>query len=329
MSPTRLPRFQRSPANGRLELTERDREILRQVRRHRFLRSSHLVELLDGSRQTVLRRLQRLYHGGYLERPRAQLDYFSRGGSRTIVYGLGRKGAKLLKSELEGSGHRPKWRGNNLDVGRLFLEHALFTADVMIALEIACRRASNIRLLTGDDLSIPGREPGEDDPFRWDVRLNNRIKLGVIPDAVFALEVTTAGTTKTTRTIYFLEADRGTMPVVRNSLSRSSIHRKMTAYEATWSQGIHRTRFGFNRFRVLTVTSSRARLKTMLEACRTLERGRGLFLFTDAEALRTSPNLLDMPWVSAPDDAPELLGDRATKIPKMAQFLGNRGDLSA
>ena len=307
MSATRFPRFRRAPVNLRLEVTDRDREILRQVQRHRFLRSSHLVALLGGARQTILRRLQRLYHAGYLERPRAQLDYFNRGGSRTMVYGVGQKGANLLKPESEGSRHQPNWRGKNRDVGRQFLEHALLTTDFMVALEIACRRNGNARLLTGDALSIAGNRLDGRDPFRWEVRLNNRIKLGVIPDQVFALEYTAAGTAKTTRTLYFLEADRGTMPVVRHSLSRSSFHRKMIAYQATSSQGIHRTRLGFNRFRVLTVTSSRSRLKTMLEACRTLERGHGLFLFTDSESLRTTPDLLSMPWTSFGVDVTESL----------------------
>lgn len=96
MSLARLPRFHPTFDKIRLELTERDREMLRLVQRHRFLRPSHLVAMLNGSRQTLLRRLQRLYHSGYLDRPRAQLDYFSRGGSRTIVHGLRRKGAIRL-----------------------------------------------------------------------------------------------------------------------------------------------------------------------------------------------------------------------------------------
>lgn len=246
-----------------------------------------------------------------------------------MIYGLGRKGAILLKPEPEDSRQRLRWRGKNRNVGRLFLEHALLAADFMVALEVACRHHGHVRLLTGGELLMPGRKPGENEPFRWEVRLNNRIKLGVIPDQVFALEFTTGRTAKITRALYFLEADRGTMPVVRHSSLRSSIHRKMMAYEATWAQGIPRTRFGFNRFRVLTVTSSRPRLETMVRACRTLERGQGLFLFTDAEALRTATNPLDLPWISARDDAPEFLGDPATKIPQLFQFLGNRGDLNA
>ena len=56
MSPTRLPRFKRVSSIRAIELTDRDREILIQVHRHRFLRSTQLVALLGGSRQHILRR---------------------------------------------------------------------------------------------------------------------------------------------------------------------------------------------------------------------------------------------------------------------------------
>jgi hypothetical protein len=35
------------------------------------------------------------------------------------------------------------------------------------------------------------------------------------------------------------------------------------------------------RFRVLTVTTSASRVKSLVDACSRLERGRGLFLFAD------------------------------------------------
>jgi hypothetical protein len=44
----------------------------------------------------VLRRLQRLFQHGYLERPRCQIDYYQ-SGSRRIACGLGNKGAAWLK----------------------------------------------------------------------------------------------------------------------------------------------------------------------------------------------------------------------------------------
>ena len=163
MAQVRLPRFQRAPDVALIQLTERDGEILQQVHRHRFLRSSHVVSLIGGSRQHVLRRLQSLYHHGYLERPRAQIDYFHQGGSRAIAYGLGNKGAAFLKRELSLPFHRLDWGAKNRDTGRVFLEHALLSSDIMVGLELACRRHRHVRLLTADELPLPetARDAGE------------------------------------------------------------------------------------------------------------------------------------------------------------------------
>src|SRR5882724_4307201 len=100
MPQVRSPRFKRAPTVAPMRLTDRDREIIRLVHRHQFLRSHQIVALIAGSQQQVLRRLKLLYHHRYLERPRAQLEYYERGGSRPMVYGLSGKGAKLLEQEL-------------------------------------------------------------------------------------------------------------------------------------------------------------------------------------------------------------------------------------
>src|SRR6185436_13430834 len=99
MESSRLPRFKRAPTVAPIQLTERDREIIRLVHRYRFLRSPQIAALMADSSQQLLRRLQLLYHHGYLERPRAQMDYYHDGGSRHIVYGVGNKGGALLKQE--------------------------------------------------------------------------------------------------------------------------------------------------------------------------------------------------------------------------------------
>src|SRR5580704_16910013 len=133
----RLPRFKRSPEIPAFQMTDRDREILQHIHRHRFLRSDHLAVMTTGSTQQILRRLQRLYHHGFLERPRCQIDYFQ-SGSRRMAYGLGNKGAAWLKRELSLPFHQLDWKRKNC-VGRLFLEHALLVSDIMIALELSSR----------------------------------------------------------------------------------------------------------------------------------------------------------------------------------------------
>jgi len=239
MESLRLPRFKRVPEVAAMQLTERDRDILRHVHRHRFLRSSHLAALIGMSRQQLLRRLRLLYHHGYLERPRAQIDYYHQAGSRCLAYGLGKQGAAILQCDLSVS----DWNAKNAAVGRLFLEHALMVSDVMVALELACRRNGRVRLLTGEELNLPTETSRQREPLQWTVALANRTKLGVIPDRVFALEFLDQPKDRN-RVLCFLEADRATMPVTRRTLSRSSFYRKLLAYEATWTQGLHQTRFG-------------------------------------------------------------------------------------
>ena len=57
----------------------------------------------------------------------------------------------------------------------------------------------------------------QDELFRWHVTLERRQQVGVIPDRVFALEFTRSDKSPA---YFFLEADRGTMPVTRENLSR-------------------------------------------------------------------------------------------------------------
>lgn len=254
-------RFKRVPAIGAIELTERDKEIIRLVHRHRFSRSSHLHSLLGGSEQQISRRLKLLYHHGYLERPRSQLDYFHTGGSRRMVYGLGNKAAAVLKIGACAE-------GKNRSVGRIFLDHALLVSDVMVAAEMACRRNGRVKLIYGEELkSIPAQ---------WKVKADGT-KLSVIPDRIFALEHGDGE-----RMYFFLEADRGTMPVIRKSLSQTSFQRKLIAYATTWAQNLHRSRFGVARFRVLTVTTSAKRVQSLVNACGKLKSGHRLFLFSNS-----------------------------------------------
>jgi hypothetical protein len=298
MESPRLPRFKRFPILPAIQLTPRDRAIIQHVCRYRFLRSSHILALLAECSQQVLRRLQLLYHHGYLERPRAQIDYYHQGGSRHIVYGIGNKGASLLRNELGGSLHHLRWGEKNRSVGRIYLEHALLVSDVMVTIEMACRESGQIRLLTEDQLPLPGEIDRERPSFRWRVAINSKVKLGVIPDRVFALDFPVPHRNRD-RAFFFLEADRGTMPVMRRNLSQTSIYRKLLAYEATWAQAVHRKRFGFHRFRVLIVTTSAARVNSLVETCSRIKSGHGLFLFADRTCLEKPGDILGPIWQTA------------------------------
>ena len=291
----RNPRFKRVPTVAPIWLTERDWQIIKLVHRHRFLRSDQIIAFVGASRQQMLRRLKLLFHHGYLERPRAQLVRRSGGGTATMVYGLGRKGGVMLRQQFGLTVNAYSWNERNHVVGRVYLDHALCVADVMLALELACRAHGGVQLRYDDELALPM----EKQPFQWQVTVGRSTKLGIVPDRVFALDYTDAAGNQ--RAYFFLEADRGTMPVMRHGLAQTSFFRKLLAYHATWKQDIHRHKLGIPRFRVLTVTKSAMRVQTMVQACVALGRTQGLFLFADTSIL--SGDILSNIWQTGKPDA--------------------------
>ncbi|HEX4961382.1 MAG TPA: replication-relaxation family protein [Thermoanaerobaculia bacterium] len=297
---TRRPRFERVPVRG-IALTSRDLELLRAVYRHRLLRSTHLVALSGGSSQATLRRLQLLFHHGYLDRPPMQLDWYAR-GSEPMVYALGNRGAEVLETMDQVKRGGTRWDTKNRNLSRVFLHHTLAVAEVMVDFEAACRSREEVQFIPPEE--VLRRAPAETRrlrlPFRWQVEVRQGGKpyrLGVEPDRVFGLQFENAPESRR-RVFFFLEADRGTMPVARKGLTQTSFVRKLLAYQATWRQGLHRAHLGIPNFRVLTVTTSRERVEHLVEACRSLPGGGSrLFLFTGQESLRRGDVLMHE-WVN-------------------------------
>ncbi len=295
----RRPRFERSPIRP-MVLTPRDHEILRAVHRHRLLRSTHLVALMGASKQTTLRRLQLLFHHGYLDRPPMQLDWYTR-GSEPFVYVLGNRGAKLLEAEGVARPRAVRWDTKKRNVSRVFLHHTLAVAEVMVAFEIACRGREGVRFIPPEEVLAGAPEATRRLrlPFRWQVEVRQGGKpyrLGIEPDKVFGLEFHGAPENRR-RAYFFLEADRGTMPVARKGLGQTSFVRKLMAYQETWRQGLHRKHLDIPNFRVLTVATSEERVRHLVAACRSMGGGQRLFLFADQGALG-SGDILTHEWVN-------------------------------
>lgn len=283
MESARRPRFNRCKEIASLQLTTRDSEIVRNVFAHRFLRSNQIHALIGGSKQQLLRRLQLLYHHGYLDRPHAQIQYYRR-GSEAIVYGVGNRGIALLEQKFGVPRRKVDWTAKNRSSTRMFLEHTLAVADIMIAFERACRDNGTVKLVEyGNDL------------LHWNVEVRHRdtrCKVGVVPDRVFGLK---RHAMPNDTSWYFLELDRATMPIERPTLKQTSFMRKLLAYQATWQQKLLKD---FPRFRILTVTTTKERVTNLLQASAKLDRGRGLFLFTDKPSFLACNEVLTLDWES-------------------------------
>jgi hypothetical protein len=297
----RRPRFQRAETPPRFQITARDVEIIRQVARHRFLRSTHLFQLIGGSPQKISERLGPLYHAGFLDRPRSQLEYHVRGGgSAPLVYALGKRGAQLLKIQDGLDNADVDWARKNHKTGREFILHTLAVADLRVALAVACRERKGYSVQEPDELlaAAPEETQRARSPWSWRVKVQHKgamREIGLLPDYVFALILPDGR-----RRPFVVEIDRGTMPVERATLDQSSMLRKFLAYEGGRKQGLHTSRFGWQNFRVLIVTASPERAETMrtVIARTTGIRDTPLFLFAEHAALGRS-DILAKGWTTA------------------------------
>ncbi len=325
-------------------LTDRDIAILAAICEHRIADSDHIATLLAHrwSEATTRRRLQLLHHTRFIRRVASQIKYRTSPGSPPMAYQLDVRAVELRKYperfsvpgelvELIPPGPY-QWVTKSPNVAVDFLEHTLFTTDIMATLEIACRASGSVRLIKERELVetiIPEATRAQAKPFRWPVTVRwqgRDIRSYVEPDQVFGLEFT--NDPPPNRVWFFLETDTGTETVVPESqtLKRSSFLQKAARYYGTWQQKLHTERFGFKNFRVLTVTTTptllqprvkkelrkagaintktrtkmERRIGLLLEAQKLVTEGRGsgLFLFTDLLSLLIADDVLSMPWQS-------------------------------
>lgn len=294
----RRPRYRRDRETPPLELTDRDIAILHEVYRHRFLRTTQIVSLAEGGTQGMQRRLRRLYDKGYLDRPEATRRNGG-GANHEMVYAIGDKGA----AELLGCRHirvNPgRWRDKNRQVSESHIDHELRVADVMVSIELTCRESGAIRLIRDDEILYRAPEATQDkpNPFQIGATLEDnpgKTHRTLTPDAVFGLHFTKEDEVA----YFFLEVDRGTMPLRRKSLTQSSIFKKFLIYYEWWQAQGHRTAFNMDAFRVLFVGEGHERTRNMLSLNALVRKDEGwrAFLFTDAPRLLSHANVLEAPW---------------------------------
>ncbi len=272
-------------------------EIIRQLARHRFLRSTHIAAFVGRSLDRTNDRLSRLFHAAYLDRPRAQLDYYPTSGSAPLVYALADRGARLLIERDGFEFANVEWTRKNREAGRPFIEHQLEIVDLYVGLHCGTRQRGDVRLIHPDRMmaTFPDQSLTERNPFALKVKLSRGGVLrdfALVPDLVFGLMLPDGS-----RRSFMVEIDRGTMPVVRSNTSRqTSFEEKMRAYQTAHAARQHERQFGWKTFRVLTVTTDEHRVRSMMEAARALRIphgfGAGLFLFATRDELRNSDPIL-------------------------------------
>jgi hypothetical protein len=297
--PPRRRRFHRAKPLEPMQVTARDLARLDDVHRHGFLSSADLILLDGGNASNVLARLRKLFDHAFLERPLAQLATLPVLGPQPMVYGLGPKGARLLREQGRQINDGVDWREKSRRAGAVFIDHTLAVAHFMVSLELACRNAAGVEIISEAEIlaAAPAHTQAAREPLRWVVEQTIRGKRetwSVVPDGLFGLRFADG-----TGTFLLLELDRGTIPITRRGDTHRSITRKISTYIHGWRAGRHLRQFGIENLRVLMVTSSAARMANMLSAVDDITggKGTGFLLFGNAADL-DKQNPLDYGWTN-------------------------------
>lgn len=229
--------FERPECPRSMRVTARDIALLQNIARFRLASGAQLARLDGGSTQNVSRALLALFENGYVERPVAQVaSRLLHNGSRPAIYGLSRKGARLL------SDHGHDIRRSFLDgidkergAGWRFIEHTISITEFFVQLELAVRARQDLLILDRDEIledaqSVKRRQPRIEASIRLDGALRRN---AVIPDGLFGLRFNDEE-----ESYFALEIDRGEMPVERyHDLYRTYYAKKLlTYYEASRQQ---------------------------------------------------------------------------------------------
>jgi hypothetical protein len=281
-------RFVRYTPESELVLTARDLAVLCDLHDRRFMNARQLQTLYGAN---VPERLRFLFRHGYVDRPKAQRVFRLRegGGSHPLIYALANRGARAIAARGLRDAARRDWSELNLGLSEFStrIPHELAVADVYVAFRRACASRS-LDLVQGGELAR-GRDaraldaPGEGKPL--------------FPDWVFA-----AVRGGAEPSLFFVEADRGTMPNAR--YSSPHIEHLAGKYERylTYARGKRSLeQFGIANFRVLTVTDGgAAKVENVARAAHEVcgGVGAGRFLATSFAELEAR-DAFDVAWLDA------------------------------
>ena len=217
---------------GRLKIEPRDIQILKTLLNYRFLTTSQIQRNFFSSKSFADRRLRNLYDHGILERIIRPVTQ----GKAELLYAIGSEGARQLSLHLGIPRDKLGWSRKGNMVRPEFIQHQLDLNTLRLAIEEVTKKSPGYMLL------------------EWESNLKIIVKRGrnLIPDAYFALA------TPKGNAFFFLELDRATETVT------GKFRKKMENYQIIRERGEFKRQFGRENFRVLIVTTSETRLKSLL-----------------------------------------------------------------
>jgi hypothetical protein len=248
-------------------LSEDDLAILKLLGRYRYLPSDYLASLTRRSLPAVQARLEILCRkpNGYINRPhqqRANAD----ANTRRLIYELDDRGADELRSRgLPYS--RKKYLGN--------FAHELMACTIAASFEIGARSSNAIRLIGWHELlnspQMPSATRQLANPQFLSIKRDGRSESLVSDWRPFVIERNFHS--KSFAFIFGFEADCGTEPIDSGDDQRTSIRNKFVAYLTALDQGVPARHFGASTFLIPFVTTTKARMLSMIDLLERLKPG--------------------------------------------------------
>lgn len=258
-------RFLRQPTGKRLMHSERDTQILHWLYRYRYLRASHLQNiLLPKSPKRFIERLGDLYHEtGYINRLKPQQALLD-AHATSVLYEISPRGTEFLA--LQGAlPHRAVTfsRRSSRSYSPQIL-HTMMIIETLLAIECAAMKEPGQRFVPVDEIlaRAPPSTANAHNPLAIPVTLEpdaghsivrKRLETVLIPDALYGIEYDVSGEKR--YRFWAFECER-TSPASRSRADASSTALKHATYAALIASQSYRSHWGIPNLKLHLIKSS-------------------------------------------------------------------------
>ncbi len=267
-------------SSGRLQIQPLDLALLRDISEYRLLNTEQIASLHHRGLRNLQRRLYKLFHAGYLSRPKQQETQLLFSGS--MVYGIGAKAVELLYAGAE---RRELLAQIHIDEKTTIphISHTLMISQFRALVSLALEKHEQISLTRWEDAHALKQSLAP-----------RGGKTDLVPDGFFSI------TTPKGRLNFFLEADRA-------SEWKGTFLEKMKIYRQWFHAESCKEKLGIVKFQVLTITEDAKRrdiLRKITKQADPKKEGSLIFLFaTESEFSLAHPESLFAPvWLSPKDE---------------------------
>lgn len=261
--------YDKPPATGKIDLTDRDILWIRAVHRFRMITTDQAGMLANAASRTKMNyRLRQLWAHDYLDRPESGRN-LERGEKRPVVHLLGQRGAEWLEENDGVRFPRGKgWKTANQLKSTERIGHQIGLVDTVLRFNQDVEDTPGLRISHQDELIAEVEWPKRLRSYRLPTQIEEH---GVTkpratdPDYTFCLSQDFPDG-KPRRSLCFLEWDNSSEDFIKANKLASSIAQKHRCYADAYQRKLQQELYGFKGMRVLwVVKGTEDRLLKMID----------------------------------------------------------------